>query len=259
MLNLLAAEKIKLLRSKKLWIVLGILLLLPILQAANSQLVVHYGEELVQSIDTVINGATGILMMEKNGLTVLLVICVFISFFIGDEFQNGTIRNALSLGRSRTHFYLSKLTASALLTLIGAIVLTTFGMISYSITFGFGEIAEINHYFSYAVKTFITLYLLILANVSIYVMLSFLTKNSGVSMVWSFVYTIGTGFGAPVFQQTEHFKQITYWFAEAFLFYSDFANPADIARYPEMMLVSFITIVLSSIIGILLFTRTDIK
>ena len=35
MLNLLAAEKIKLLRSKKLWIVLSILFLLPILQVVN--------------------------------------------------------------------------------------------------------------------------------------------------------------------------------------------------------------------------------
>ena len=73
--------------------------------------------ELVQVIDTVINGATGILMMDKNGLTILLVMIAFISFFIGEEFQNGTIRNALSLGRSRTHYYLSKFLIAALLSL----------------------------------------------------------------------------------------------------------------------------------------------
>jgi ABC-2 type transport system permease protein len=258
MLNLLAAEIIKLLRSKKLWIVLIIFSLLPILQAALDR---HdkNGEALIQKLDTVVNGATGVLMMEKNGMTILLVISAFISFFIGEEFQNGTIRNALSLGRSRTLYYLSKLAIASMLTFIGVLLLTVIGMISYSIVFGFGEVAEINDYASYAVRTFATLFILILASASIFVMVSFLTKNSGISLVWSFLITVGFGFGAPVFLQTEHFKHVAYWFTEVFLFYSDFASPADIARFPEMALVSLITIVVSSTIGIFLFKRTDIK
>jgi ABC-2 type transport system permease protein len=259
MLNLLTAETIKLARSKKLWIALGVFSLLPIIQVMNSKFEVNNGATLVQAIDTVINGATGILMMEKNGLTILLVLCALISFLIGEEFQHGTIRNALSLGRSRTHYYVSKLVIASLLSFVGVIVMTVLGMIGYSIGYGFGEVAEISHYFSYAIQTFSTLYLLILANVSIYVMISFLTKNSGTSLIWSFLYTIATGFGAGVFQQTTHLKHVTFWFTEAFLFYSDFAKPAFIAKYPEMILVSLITIVLSSALGILLFTRTDIK
>lgn len=259
MLNLLTAEKIKLFRSKKLWIVLGILSLLPIFQVLNSKLAVHYGTKLVQAIDTVINGATGILMIEKNGLTILLVVSAFISFFIGEEFQNGTIRNALSLGRSRTHYYLSKLVIAALFSLFGVFVMSALGMIGYTVVFGFGEVAGISHYVSYAIKSFTTLYVLILANISIYVMISFITKSSAISLVWSFIYTIGTGFGAGIFQQTEHFKYLTYWFTESFLFYSDFAKPADIARFPEMILVSLLTIVISSALGILFFKRSDIK
>ncbi len=259
MLNLLTAERIKLARSKKLMIVLAILSLLPIIQAANSKMVVNYGTELIQAKDKVINGATGILMMEKNGLSILLVMCAFIGFFIGEEFQNGSIRNALSLGRSRTHYYLSKLVTAALLTLVGVIAMTAIGIASFSVVFGFGEVAEISNYFGFAIQSFTTLYLLILANVSIYVMISFLTKNSGIALVWSFLYTIGTGFGAGLFLETEHFKQVTYWFTESFLFYSNFASPTTIAKYPEMILVSLITIVLSSTIGILLFKRTDIK
>lgn len=259
MLNLLTAERIKLMQSKKLWIVLGILFLLPIYQAVNSRVAVHYGAELDQVIDTVINGASGILMMDKNGLTILLVMSAFISFFIGEEFQHGTIRNALSLGRSRTHYYLSKFVVAALLALVGVIVMTAIGMISYSIVFGFGTVVGITDYFLFAIKSFSTLYLLILANVSIYVMISFLTKSSSSSLIWSFLYTIGTGFGAGVFQQFEHFEHLTFWFTESFLFYVDFATPAGIARFPEMALVSLITIVISSALGIFLFKRTDIK
>ena len=259
MLNLLTAERIKLFRSQKLRIVLGILLLLPIMQVVNSKIEVDNGKELVQVIDTVISGATGILMMEKNGFTILLVMSAFICFFIGEEFQNGTIRNALSLGRSRTLYYLSKLVIAALVSLVGVIVMTVLGIVIFSLVFDFGEVAGISNYLWYAIKTFTTLYLLILANVSIYVMISFLTKNSGISLIWSFLYTMATAFLPEIFQQTEHFKYVTYWFTETYLNYSDFANPADIAKYPEMILVSLITIVLSSAIGILMFKRTDIK
>jgi ABC-2 type transport system permease protein len=259
MLNLLTAERIKLFRSKKLWIVLAILLLLPIYQVVNSKITVNYGTELLQVKDIVINGATGVLMMEKNALTILLVMSAFISFFIGEEFQNGTIRNALSLGRSRTHYYLSKWVIAAILSLVGVSVMTAIGMIGYSIVFGFGEVAGISDYVWFATKSFSTLYLLMLANVSIYVMISFLTKTSSISLIWSFLYTIGTGFGAGIFQHTKHFKQVTNWFTETFLFYYDFANPAHITKYPEMILVSLITIVISSVLGILLFKRTDIK
>ncbi|MER2090310.1 MAG: ABC transporter permease [Sporosarcina sp.] len=259
MLNLLAAEKIKLFRSKKFWITLSILCLLPIMQVVNSLFAVRNGEELVQVIDTVVNGATGVLMMEKNGLTILLVIGAFSSFFIGEEFQNGTIRNTLSLGRSRTHYYFSKFVIAALLSFVGVLGMTAIGMISFTAAFGFGGVAEINNYFSYALKTFGTLYVLILANVSVYVMISFLTKNSSFALIWGFLYTIGTGFLPGIFQQTAHFKQVTYWFTESFLFYLDFAKPADIALYSEMVLVSLVTIVLSSAVGIFLFTRSDIK
>lgn len=259
MLNLLVAEKIKLFRSKKLWIVLSILFLLPILQAVNSVVSVNYGDELVQVIDTVVNGATGVLMIKKNGLTILLVIAAFISFFIGEEFQHGTIRNALSLGRSRTHYYISKFVIAALLTLVGVIGMTIIGMISYTIAFDFGSVAEINNYMSYALKAFGTLYVLILANVSVYVMISFLAKSSSIALIWGFLYTIATGFLPGLFQQTEHFKQVTFWFTESFLFYTNFASLAEVAQFPEMILVSLITIVLSSAVGILLFTRSDIK
>lgn len=259
MFNLLTAEKIKMRRSKKLWIALAILFILPVIQVINSQLTVHHGTELVQVIDTVINGATGILMMKKNGFTILLVLIVFISLFIGEEFQNGTIRNTLSLGRSRVHYYVSKFLAAAIFAFVGVLGMTMLGIASYTVVFGFGEVDGITNYIRYAIQSFSVLYLLILANVSIYVLISFLTKNSSISIVWSFLYTIATGFLPEIFQHTENFGHVTFWFTETFLFYFYFVSPADIAEIPRMIVVSIITIVLSSGLGILLFKRTDIK
>lgn len=257
MLNLLTAERIKLIKSKKLWIVFSILALLPIYQVIMTKINVHYGAELSQPIETVINGATGILMIDKNGLSILLVMSAFISFFIGEEFQHGTIRNALSIGRSRIHYYLSKLTIATLVSFIGIIILTSLGIIGYTVAFGFGEVAGVSNYISFAIQSLSTQFILIIANVSIYVMISFIAKNIGISLIWSFLYTIVTGFVPGIFQQTEHFNQVTFWFTETFLFYFDFIKNTD--AYPQMIYASLITIVISTIIGILMFKRTDIK
>lgn len=259
MLNLLTAEKIKLMKSRKLWIVLGLLFILPIYQAVNTVVELNHGGDLDLRLDTVINGASGILMMDKNDATILLIISAFISFSIGEEFHNGTIRNALSLGRSRTEYYMAKLLTASLVTFIGAAIMTVVGMIGYGTQFGFGTVGDIENYVSYAYWSYVTLFLLILANVSVYVMISFMTRSSSIAIIWGFLYTMGTGFGPSIFQQTEHFKELTYWFVDTFLFYFTFASQADMTEYLRMIIVSLITIVLSSILGIYIFKRTDIK
>lgn len=52
-----------------------------------------YGNELNQATDTVINGATGILMVEKMAAWILLAFAAFACFYIGEEFQ--TVRFAI--------------------------------------------------------------------------------------------------------------------------------------------------------------------
>ncbi|MFD1318545.1 ABC transporter permease [Loigolactobacillus zhaoyuanensis] len=259
MSNLLAADKIKLTHSKKIILVLLIMGLLPLVQALNGQLTVHSGFKLTQLKDIVIDGATSILMIEKNGLTLSVVLLVFVNFFIGEEFQHGTIRNALSLGQRRADYYLAKLIMAAGLTFVAAVVTTVVGMLSYSVLFNFGQVVGIDHYFSYALQAFIVLYLLILANVAVYVAVTFITKNTGMAMVWGFLYTIGTGFVPGVFQQTEHFKFLTNWFTQTYLFYRNLALPAAITEFPQMILVSGATIILATILGIYIFKHTDIK
>ena len=100
-----------------------------------------YGNELNQATDTVINGATGILMVEKMAAWILLAFAAFACFYIGEEFQNGTIRNTLSLGRNRMTYYVSKLLL--LITTLGVVLITGLAMIAYTLAFGFGEVEGI--------------------------------------------------------------------------------------------------------------------
>ena len=106
MFNLLTAEKIKVWKSRKMWVSLGLMVVLPLFYSWNEWYMhTKYGNELNQATDTVINGATGILMVEKMAAWILLAFAAFACFYIGEEFQNGTIRNTLSLGRNRMTYY----------------------------------------------------------------------------------------------------------------------------------------------------------
>ncbi len=64
MFNLLTAEKIKVWESRKMWVSLGLMVVLPLFYSWNEWYMhTKYGNELNQATDTVINGATGILMV----------------------------------------------------------------------------------------------------------------------------------------------------------------------------------------------------
>ena len=198
-------------------------------------------------------------MMAKISAAVQLVIAVFVSFIIGEEFQNGTIRNALSLGRSRGHYYFTKWLVSAGITLIAMVVITLIGVIGYGTAFGFGEVAGVANYMGYAVQVVIVRFLLMLSVTSVFVALVFWTRSSAMAIVWTSLFTIGTGFVPGIFQKFEATKEITWWFTQSFIFYSNFASQEAIHQFPKMIFVSVVTIVVSSLLGYIIFLKTDIK
>jgi len=259
MLNLLAADKIKLFKSRKLWITLAIVVFLPIFQLLNAISKNSYQGHLTQKADIVFNGASGVLMNVKSNLVILLIFCAFISFYIGEEFQNGTIRNALSLGISRGKYYLLKLLVAFCLTLITTVIITAMSVSGYSMIFGFGAIAGITNYGNYFLMLSITIFLLIFSVVSVYVAIDFIVKRIGAGMIWTFIFTIAMGLLPGVFLKFKSLEGVTWWFTESYLFYKDFAYQPVINEFPKMIFISVITIIISTIIGIWSFYKADIK
>ena len=218
MFNLLTAEKIKVWKSRKMWVSLGLMVVLPLFYSWNEWYMhTKYGNELNQATDTVINGATGILMVEKMAAWILLAFAAFACFYIGEEFQNGTIRNTLSLGRNRMTYYVSKLLVTLLITTLGVVLITGLAMLAYTLAFGFGEVEGI--------------------------------KN----------YIMGTAFVPGVFAKIKGLEFLTEWFTETWLMYTDFAQQATYSQAPKMILVSLVTIVVSSALGMFIFQKSDIK
>lgn len=260
MLNLLSAEKIKVLKSRKMWIVLGLMVILPLFYSWDEWYMhTKYGNELNQTTATVINGASGILMIEKTAAWLLLAFAAFACFYIGEEFQNGTIRNTLSLGRNRITYYLSKLMVTLLITTIGAVVITGLAMIAYTIAFGFGEIQGIENYGNYALQVFPSLLLLILGTVSVPIAFAFITRSTSVSLIFSFLYIMGTAFAPGLFAKIKGLEFLAEWLTETWLIYMDFAQKATYSQAPKMILVSLGTLVVSSALGMFIFQKSDIK
>lgn len=202
MFNLLTAEKIKVWKSRKMWVSLGLMVVLPLFYSWNEWYMhTKYGNELNQATDTVINGATGILMVEKMAAWILLAFAAFACFYIGEEFQNGTIRNTLSLGRNRMTYYVSKLLVTLLITTLGVVLITGLAMIAYTLAFGFGEVEGIKNYGNYVLKVFPVLLLLILATLSVPVALTFITRSTSVSLLLSLYH--GNGLRSRCFRKNQ--------------------------------------------------------
>lgn len=259
MLNLLAADRIKLFRSRKMWISLFCVILVPIFQLFNAVSKNQYQGKLIQKVDIVVNGASAVLMNVKVDLFVLMIFCALISFYIGEEFQNGTIRNALSLGISRGKYYLLKLIVAFFLTLVTTVIITAMSMGGFSIFFDFGSIASISNYDVYFWKVSLTVFLLLFSVVSVYVAINFVTRSIGTGIIYTFVFTIMMGLLPGVFMKFKATQDVTWWFSESYLFYKDFALPSVIDEFPKMILVSVVTIIIATIVGVWSFYKADIK
>lgn len=259
MSNLLMADKVKLFKSRKMWVVLAIAIFIPIFQLLNSISKEHYQSQLIQKIDLVVNGASGVLMNVKSGLIILLIFCAFISFYIGEEFQNGTIRNALSLGVGRSKYYLVKLVVAFCLTLITTVIITALSVTGFGMYFGFGNISGIGNYGNYFWMVSLTVFMLIFSIISAYVAINFIVRSIGSGLIWTFVFTMAMGFLPGVFLKFDSLKNVTWWFSESLLIYKDFTYPSVIAEFPKMIFVSLVNMIIAIIIGYWSFRRADIK
>lgn len=134
----------------------------------------------------------------KMAAWILLAFAAFACFYIGEEFQNGTIRNTLSLGRNRMTYYVSKLRY--------AFDHNTWRGFDYGAShdclhtcFRIWWVEGIKNYGNYVLKVFPVLLLLILATLSVPVALTFITRSTSVSLLLSFLYIMGTAFVPGVF------------------------------------------------------------
>jgi ABC-2 type transport system permease protein len=111
----------------------------------------------------------------------------FAGFFIASEFQNGSIRNVLALGKNRTHVFMAKVIAMVIAITIMLLVLAVSLTLCYTITSEFGTMSP-GTYIPYFILNFFNELIFHLPYAGFFTLFAFLTKKAGLTILLSFGY-----------------------------------------------------------------------
>jgi ABC-2 type transport system permease protein len=111
----------------------------------------------------------------------------FAGFFIASEFQNGSIRNALSLGKNRVHVFMAKVIAMLIAITIMLFVLAVSFTVCFTITSEFGTMSP-GEFIPYFIVNFFNEVMFHLPYAGFFTMFAFLTKKPGLTILLSFGY-----------------------------------------------------------------------
>lgn len=190
MLNLLSADFYRLKRSKSIYICLGIIALFVAYVIMDFSSSSYIKEKLSPSTFHWIY----MFFHEKSFLPyfVPMLQAIFISMLVTSEYSTGTIKDAASLGYSRTHIYLSKLITVSVGTISIMLVAVLTALITSIFVFGiYGTFTDND--LLLMLRMFIIQILLYTAYGSIFLMLTFLIKNVGGTMAFNIFFSLIIG------------------------------------------------------------------
>jgi len=192
-----------------------------------------------------------------TGLTEILI-GILIAAFLAKEYSQGTIKNILAYGKSRTEFYLAKFITIVIAIIIILFCLVLVSTIGSSIINGWGETFKT----SQLLHMVISFLLSIISNASIaaiLMMIAIAVKSNGSTIgitvgifvvfpsIISFVYGLNKVFD-KIYQITPFYNnQVAV---------SIYASNGDLIK---SLLVSLITIIISLFVGIQIFKKQDVK
>lgn len=249
MTTLIFAEWYKLVRSKTLGLILIGVGAITSLEIVSSYLIA----------EPPVLGQNSIIVLGEGAAIRALWIAAFVGFFIASEFQNGTIRNVIALGKDRTHILISKI-FSASIAIVA--ILTVDGIVATicnSAAFGFGNMAG-GEFLRLSVGSFFLQTLYHSTYAAVFTMLAFLSKDSGKTILFCIVYEIAI---LAIGGFLNNFPGGALAFAVQ-LFPQYYASELDDIGFqlPFMIngiIISVAYIVGSSLIGTIVFKKSDIK
>lgn len=196
MVNMVKAELIRMVKSRSFWIavlvfiaVFGLCIFVQEQTQANSQFDVSQDSAqigLYIAVDSYLFSLNS-LVISFGATFGMLVLGIYLSSFIGQEYSSGYIKHTVSLPNGRVHVLLAKIIVASLLSVF---ILC----ISYLTAFILGTIF-IQHFhlepFSVIAATFFYLWLLITATFSLIICITTLFKNKVSGIILLFLLSSG--------------------------------------------------------------------
>ena len=183
------------------------------------------------------------------------IAAVFAGLFISTEFSQGTIRNALCVGVSRTKIYLSKLTVSAaLLALCMFLSCVTFTL-GFSAVYGFGNGAN---FLRDSLVVFALQFLYHFCYAGIGCLLAFLIPNIVITVAVGIIIVVASGVIVDICSAFDALKRIAPLIPQYYVtrLNGELHNPSFLLMGAA---VSVVFVTLTAIAGCALFQRQDIK
>lgn len=202
------------------------------------------------------------MMYSISAFMIAVLLAVVLGRFIGTEFRDGTIRNKLSVGHSRVSLYISELITCIFASLM--LHFASLGVFIFTEAMGLTEKFELSA--DHAVIEMIASFLAVSAIASIFCMVCMLTasiwEGSVSVLLLSFLLTSTPGYyegaggtllfdAVPTYQLRQLNDSVLSW---SLGYYESL--PANLNLLP---MYSLLIIVLTTVIGVLIFQRKDMR
>ncbi len=248
MINLFRAELHKIFRSKAF----RFTVLISLGFSAIMFMLLSFGESSAS-----VYGKKQLMAVLANQGMIILIIGVFSSMYISEEFTSGFIRNYVSVGHDRFKILFTKSIVTSLAGGVIAISNYLVNVLASSIIYGYGPelvLSEINH----LVVVILLSTLVFIAVGSLATAFTFVIKNNGLSFIAFYSCSFFSQIATAFLLDNEFFTNILNKsiFVQINLLLKQTITMTDITT---IVLVSLTTIVLSIGVSSLIFTKQDIK
>ncbi|NLZ47677.1 MAG: ABC transporter permease subunit [Clostridiales bacterium] len=187
-----------------------------------------------------------------------IFLAILIGVMVAAEYSSGTIKNKLAYGKRREQYYLAKIIASTVGMIILLAIMVSIATIGSTILFGWGKAFDL-HELAYILGTFCSAIIVGMAIISLMTLIATLVKSNGATI----------GIGIVVFALLPSIVAFLYgkydWFDKIFettpaynwsVITSLVSSNSDIIK---SVVISLVTLVVASILGIMVFKKQDIK
>jgi ABC-2 type transport system permease protein len=183
------------------------------------------------------------------------IAAVFAGLFISTEFSQGTIRNALCVGVSRTKVYFSKLAVSAVLLAFCMFLSCVTFIAGFTLTYGFGNGAN---FLQDSLTIFFMQFLYHFTYAGIGCLLAFLIPNIVITVATGIIIVVASGVVVEICTAFDVLNGIAPFIPQYYVtrINGELHNPLFLAMGAA---ASIVFVVVTAIAGCMLFKRQDIK